>query len=197
MSLAKFFRANGCRAAHWKGGRLAAALELARREGKPLLTYVDRYQVFTDMELRQIGELRRKRFPQRVFRRLLAHLEGDPAPPPIFAYKYFDQLDRQYPGSKFILNTRGVDGWVKSRLRFKQGYRACIHGDDVHPRDDELTACWRDDWHSHHEAVRAYFKGRPESLLVFDIEADPIEALVEFCRPYQLDPRHWRQHNAS
>ena len=197
MSLEKLFIANGYRAAHWRGGRLAAAIEVARRRGEPLLSRAGDYQVYTDMELRGITALRKKWFPKRIFRQLVKELEVADVWTPIYAYKYFAQLDEQYPDSKFLLNTRDMTRWLESRFRFKDDYRACIHGDEAHESATELAACWEADWHAHHAAVRRYFASRPDDLLVFNIEKDPIEALVEFVAPAPLDPRHWQVHNAS
>ena len=197
MSLARLFAASGLRAAHWRGGTLAAWIELARREGKPLLSYVDRYDLYTDMEARDLGEIARRWFPRRPFRRLLATPDPDRGLAPIFAFRYFAELDRQYPGSKFILNTRDRERWIRSRLDFKANYRACQHGDRAHEDLDDLRACWRTDWDTHHERVRTYFAERPSQLLVFDIETDPIDAVVRFMAPTLIDPRHWQRHNAS
>ena len=196
-SLHQVFVANGHRAAHWQGGRLAAAIEVARRRSEPLLSRAGTYAVYTDMELRSIPELRKKWFPRRVFRQLLRELEVDGVWTPIYAYKYFAQLDEQYPGSKFLLNTRDVNRWIESRFRFKDDYRACIHGDEAHGSTTELAACWEADWHAHHAAVQRHFAGRPDDLLVFNVEKDPIEALIRFVAPAPLDPRHWHVHNPS
>ena len=196
-SLAQLFRDNGYRAAHWQGGRLAAAIEVSRRRAEPLLSRAGTYAVYTDMELRGIPELRHRWFPKRIFRQLLRELEVDGAWAPIYAYKYFAELDAQYPGSKFLLNTRDVQRWIESRFRFKDDYRACVHGDRAHATGAELADCWQADWHAHHAAVQRHFEGRPDDLLVFDIERDPIQALVDFVAPAPLDARHWRVHNAS
>ena len=196
-ALQQLFVANGYRAAHWQGGQLAAAIEVARRRSEPLLSRAGEYDLYTDMELRGIPELRTRWFPKRIFRALLKELAVDDAWAPIYAYKYFAELDVQYPGSKFVLNTRNIDHWLRSRLQFKDDYRACVHGDDAHEGVGELVACWEADWHAHHRTVREYFAGRSKDLLVFDIETDPIEKLVAFVAPAPLDPAHWRVHNAS
>lgn len=197
MALQRLFRANGYRAAHWQGGRLAAGIEIARRRGEPLLSRVGEYDVYTDMELRGIPELRKQWFPKPVFRTLLRELARDDAWNPIYAYKYFAEFDAQYPGSKFLLNTRDRAGWVRSRCGFKDDYRACVHGDHAHESLSALATCWEADWEAHHRAVREYFADRPDDFLVFDIEKDPIAKLVEFVAPAPLDPSHWRVHNAS
>lgn len=196
MSLAKFFRDNGYRAAHWQGGRLAAAIELARRERRPLLHHAGDYDIYTDMELRELAALRNKWFKRAVFRKLFKVLDPEQEPAPIFAYRYFKEFDTQYPGSKFILNTRSMDRWVQSRLQFKDDYRACLHGDRAHASEAEMIACWESDWHTHHADVRSYFADRPSDLLEFNIETDPIDKVIGFV-PMPLDVAHWTRHNQS
>lgn len=192
-SLAVFFRRNGYRAAHWNKGRLAEGMELARLEGEPLLRYVGNYDVYTDME----RVAHRRVLKGSVLRRLLSILEVDRIERPIYAFKYFRRLDRQYPGSKFILNVREVDRWIDSRMRFEAAdggrYRFCVHGEEAHADRAALAECWRHEWHEHLADVRGYFQGRDDDLLVFHIEEDPVEKLVRFFAraDHDLDPDLW------
>jgi hypothetical protein len=197
-SLADFFERNGLSSVHWKGGALAAAIELARREGRPLLHYVDDYDVYTDMEMRDVPKVMSRLIKGRILRRLSKKLDPEKDRSPIYAFKYFRQLDDQYPRSKFILNTRDVDRWVASRLRFNNAtYRSCIHGDNFHDNQSDLTNCWKEEWDAHHADVKAYFEGRPQDLLVFDIEKDGVDRLIGFFESTRLDARHWSKLNAS
>ena len=197
-SFAYFFKKNGFRASHWQNGTVAAYIELARRENKPLLTYVDRYQVYTDMELMDLSRLSKKMFNRRPIARLLKTLDHERELQPVYAYRYFKLLDQQYPGSKFILNLRDVDKWVSSRFRFnKARYRSCLHGDHFHATEEELARCWKDDWNEHVEAVKGHFAERPGDLLVFDIEKDNVEKIIEFFDMLNLNPDHWERRNAS
>lgn len=198
-SLCTFFKRNGYRAVHWAKGKLAEGMELARLEGEPLLHYVGRWDVYTDME--RVSH--RRIFRGRVLRRLL-RLEGvAELKRPIHAFRYFRTLDRQYPGSKFILNVRDVDLWIRSRLRFQgadgKPYRFCRHGHRAHRSEEELTDCWRDHWEAHTRDVREYFQGRPGDLLVFHIERDPIDKLVSFfgAAGHPLASRHWPWRNRT
>ena len=197
-SFAYFFRKNGFKTAHWRDGTVAAAIELARREGVPLLTHTDKFDVYTDMELVEIEAISRQRWPKKIFRRLLDRIGDGEALKPIYAYKYYALFDEQYPNSKFILNTRDVERWIASRFRFsKQRYRHCPHGAHYHASDEELADCWRAEWHSHLAAVREYFADRPADLLQFDIEVDGVDKIMEFFSMLDLDPRHWQRRNAS
>lgn len=198
-SLSTFFRRNGYRAVHWARGKLAEGIELARLEGRPLLHYVDRWTVYTDME----RVAHRRVFRGRLLRRLLRLKGTDALERPIYAFRYFRTLDRQYPGSRFILNLRDVDRWVESRLRFEADdggdYRFCRHGDRAHADEEALTACWRDHWRSHVRAVKAHFRGRPDDLLCFHIRNDPVEKLVSFMERagWDVDARRWPWRNRT
>lgn len=198
VSFAYFFRKNGFQTAHWRKGTVAAAIELARREGRPLLTYTDKFDVYTDMELVEIEAISRQRWPRKIFRRLLDAIGEGEELRPIYAYKHFALLDEQYPNSKFILNTRDRERWVRSRFRFsKQRYRHCPHGAHFHETDERLAECWRADWDAHLAAVRAYFADRPQDLLQFDIERDDVDKILAFFPMLDLDARHWQRRNAS
>ena len=96
----------------------------------------------------------------------------------------FEQLDRQYPGSRFILTTRAEDTWLDSREKHaranqqRAGY------------DGPLLTVDRDAWarerNEHHASVTAYFTGRETDLLVLDVAAgDGWEKLAPFlgCKP--------------
>jgi len=197
-SFAYFFNKNGLRASHWQNGTVAAAIETARIEGKPLLTYTGKYQVYTDMELMDLSTISRKFWNRSAIRKLLRVLDPENGLAPIYAYKHFKVLDEQYPGSKFILNVRDMERWVASRFRFsKQRYRSCLHGDHYHGSDEELAECWRSDWRSHISNVKEYFADRPDDLLIFDIETDGVEKIIDFFSMLKLDPGHWKQRNAS
>jgi len=191
-SLAEYFLANGLRAAHWRKGKLAYGIELARREGRPLLDYVDGYQVYTDMERVDLGAQLARRFRPRLLRRLEPHLRGEERERPIYAFEYFRELDRQYPGARFILNLRDPDAWLESRWRFRDGgYRDCKCGARRHDSKVELFACWRAHWEAHVAAVKAHFADRPSDLLVFDIDRDSIAVLNRFFANLALDPTRW------
>lgn len=198
-SIAVFFHRNGYRAAHWQKGVLAAGMEVARRRGEPLLRHVAGFDVYTDME--RVAQ--RRAIPHGLERRLDELQTPDERRRPVYAFKHFRQLDRQYPGSKFVLNVRDVDRWVESRLRFEADdggdYRFCVHGERAHPDEEALAACWRSEWRRHLRDVRSYFAGRDDDLLVFDIDED---APTEFARFFEgtrwtVDPGLWPWANRS
>lgn len=85
-SLHTFFARNGFPSVHWDRGRLARRMVQNCLDDRPILDgYDQKFRVFSDMQA-QSGRIR------------------------IEANQYFRVLDRDYPGSYFILNTRSW--WV-------------------------------------------------------------------------------------
>ena len=191
-----FFEQNGIRSIHWGRGSLAAGIEASRIEGKPLLHYVDGFQVYCDMEFMREDHAG-KHITRRPFRKLYSKLGGGRITSPIYAYTYFEDLDKQYPGSRFILNTRELESWIRSRRRFLDiGYTFCAHGDGVHGSQDELEDCWRNHWRGHISSVRRYFSDKPGSLLEYDIHKSEPRQISEFLPELDLDLSKWGRHNS-
>ena len=93
----------------------------------------------------------------------------------------FDLLDRQYPGSRFVMTTRDEDDWIRSRVRHvERNIRRRAEG-EYHGNFLEVDEpAWRALWRSHHERVERYFGGR-DDLLVVDLTANPEwDALCRF-----------------
>jgi len=194
-SLFHFFLKNGLKSIHWGHGSLAAGIEAAHIEGKPLLTYIGGFDVYCDMEFMRedhAGEW----ISERPFERLFANYPGQKIELPIYAFERFKELDQQYPGSRFILNKRDPGNWLRSRKNFlNSGYFFCIHGDDAHQNEQELDECWINHWNSHHNTVLEYFLDRPDAFIEFDIENDSPQKLVDFFEDLNLDVNHWAHHN--
>jgi hypothetical protein len=94
----------------------------------------------------------------------------------------FDVLDRQYPGSKFILTVREPEEWLDSRRRHVEANIARKargeYGGTFLTVDIDG---WRAEAIEHEQHVRAHFAGRPGDLLVLDIAAgDGWERLCPF-----------------
>jgi hypothetical protein len=91
----------------------------------------------------------------------------------------FRELDEAYPGSRFVLTTRDPRDWLRSREQHVKRNRRSLRyrGDAL--RIDRTR--WLEVWKAHHEAVLAWFEGRPADLLVMDIPAgDGFEELCAF-----------------
>lgn len=100
------------------------------------------------------------------------------------ASSYFKKLDKQYPNSKFILNVRNIDDWIRSRekhvlrktnldkLREKNPNNGWYHID---------KKAWEEEFKKHQSNVLNYFKDRDKDLLVFDVCAgDDWDKLCSF-----------------
>ena len=106
----------------------------------------------------------------------------------------FELLDRQYPGSKFILTTRDPESWIASRRRHV--LRNVARKQQGQYDGDFLTAdeaMWAKQDHEHHARVHAYFADRPGDLLMMDIVAgDGYEVLCPFLGlPVRDEPFPW------
>jgi hypothetical protein len=94
---------------------------------------------------------------------------------------FYPQLDREYPGSRFILTQRDPESWLRSIEchwpvmrewcerepqfgRFTDFISAVVYGSIGFHRDRFLYA-----YKTHERNVREYFRDRPEDLLVIDI----------------------------
>jgi len=84
----------------------------------------------------------------------------------------FKEFDRQYANSKFILNTRDIDAWIKSREKHLKRTPNLKKRQKQNPNSKWLKmdkALWREEFEEHHNNVRKYFADRPHDLLEFDV----------------------------
>ncbi|MDB6024285.1 MAG: hypothetical protein JWM68_508 [Verrucomicrobiales bacterium] len=154
LSLHTLFETNNYASIHWENGRLAQRIQENFDSRQPLLTGYEKFVFYCDME---------RLTSARWISIYITH---------------FKELDRQYPGSRFILNTRNVEHWIASRLShvdYAKRFCQCIEGDQ-----NELVQLWRRHWQQHHANVLKHFAGRPNSLLVFDIDTDSISKIKGF-----------------
>jgi Sulfotransferase domain len=86
----------------------------------------------------------------------------------------FEELDRAYPGSKYIYTVRERESWVRSYMRHYQRKQPSLHGhEDLTKTLYGTTGTEKDvlldayERHEHH--VLEYFRNRPDDLLVMDI----------------------------
>jgi hypothetical protein len=109
-------------------------------------------------------------------------------------------LDEQYPGSKFVLTTRDLPGWLQSRRRHVERNVARAAAGEY--SGTFLTVdldAWTQQWVTHHSRVSAYFTDRPNDLLVMNIVAgDGYPELCSFLgRPPPGEPFPWRHRSIS
>jgi hypothetical protein len=180
MTLWQFFKDNGIASIHHGKGKLAVSMHNNHINNKPLIAAkYAHYIVYTDME----------------------RLDADQ--PIDIGMTLFQELDRQYPGSKFILNTRDKKAWLKSRSMSRMNImtkQTLLHRTARRQQKslEQVLEQWSKEWDEHHKAVIAYFKDRPQDLLVFNIETDPPEKLCEFFKDqFILDPKLYSHVNKT
>ena len=116
----------------------------------------------------------------------------------ITAAAYFEDLDRLYPGSKFVLTIRDETDWLDScrrhwskspceldqkspahqriKMQVKALLRNRVYGTEQFEPDTFLSA-----YRAHNARVLKYFENRPDDLLVINIPAgDGYEKLTAF-----------------
>ena len=97
----------------------------------------------------------------------------------------FEILDTQYPNSKFILNTRNKEDWIKSRTHHFNDYQKhLVLGTKKYKKTWKWVTYSQDEWVSqwddHHSKVLAYFKDRRD-FTVFNIpHGDGYKKLCKF-----------------
>jgi hypothetical protein len=171
-TLLRFFQKNNIPSVHWEGGELAKRFdERKSRNHDPFFDY-----------------------PNATFFSDMIYLSHDRLIEP---YRDFKYIHYHHPDSFFILNTRNVGRWLKSRLshgNFAQRYQSVFNLESV----DEVISRWLVDWHQHHYEVLKYFEAHPKQLLYFDIELDGADKLVSFLNDdFKLDPTHYGHFNIS
>lgn len=149
MSIWRRLEALGFSATHLstpEGLNLALTMQANLEKGQPILTGLEAYDAFTDIEAQ-----REDRF-----------VEG---------YKFYPQILEQVPDAWFILNLRDRERWIKSRLDHNDGgYAAALLRLAGLPTLEALADQWRQDWDDHIKKVQAAIPA--ERLLVHNIETD-------------------------
>ena len=170
-TLHHFFKKNGLDSRHYicknknKNKNIASQIYKNKYENKLLLDGIDHYDVYSDMENIHSVTL-------------------------LYAQYLFKELDTQYPNSKFILNTRNVEKWLTSRQNHPGGKGKYIKKckKKLGLNDEELLKHWEKEWYDHHIDVIEYFIDRPNDLLIFDIEQESPDKIVNFFKEYiELD----------
>ena len=154
---------------HWRRGHLSVGwlIQKAHDEGLPLLAYLQECRYLSQMDV----------------------LWGEKAPgsaecvmnvwPQI---QYLEELDRYYPGSKFILNTRNITDHVRS-IRNWKNMRDRLIANEVPglPAGIGGAAGELENWiESHNQRVRSYFAGREEDFMEVQLGVTSAEQICKF-----------------
>jgi hypothetical protein len=175
-TLFKLFQKNGIPSVHYDSGFLADSIHNNHKKNKPLLDFNYRKKVFfSDME--------------NIYNKdCILYIPQ----------KYFKDLDREYPNSKFILNIRDKDNWIKSRCKHDNGFYLKSISVILNKSESEVVEMWKSEWDTHNLNVINYFKDRPNDLLIFNIEKDRPQKIYKFFKPYiTLNMRHYSHYNKN
>tara|TARA_B100002019_G_scaffold126423_1_gene108867 strand:+ start:1740 stop:2318 length:579 start_codon:yes stop_codon:yes gene_type:complete len=147
---------------HWDNGKVAREIHFNTINNKlPILGQYESYDVFTDMEDGDSNNLR------------LAHRD------------HFKVLDKCYPRSAFILNTRPIDEWIQSRITHIKGKFIKYHAQVNGVSEFEMIKIWKYWWYEHIKNVEEYFTGR-NNLLRYDIRMDDFSKFKDFFKDLEF-----------
>ena len=89
--------------------------------------------------------------------------------------RFVERLDKQYPGSKFVMNTmKSFDLYIRQRTANDRSYMRLAMAMTKTSSIQEMVTVSKHLWNVHKESVKKYFEGRPNQLLEFDYEDHPM-----------------------
>ena len=174
-SLFHFFKDNNISSIHYDGGKIANSMLRHYNNNEPMIDI--RYKntcFFSDME--------------NIFRKK----------PLYIGLLFFKELSYDYPNSIFILNIRDKNNWLKSRCLHKKGDYLKDTSSKLNLSEEEVIKLWSNQWDTHINNVKIFFKDKPNRLIIFDIETDPINKLVSFFQPLlKLNPNKYKHYGKT
>ena len=100
--------------------------------------------------------------------------------------RFYQELDREFPNSKFVLTIRDEEAWLKSCGKFfaegnHQFFKWIQLHFDIYGANTFDQSLFGDAYQKHIEEVKLYFVSRPNDLLIVDIpKGDGWEKLCQF-----------------
>lgn len=185
-ALFKLFQKSGVKSLHYMGRmhRKAGDFTLLNRNpqkvidrnlrsGRPPVEGLEEFRAFFDMEFTE--------GPRRIEN-----------------YRDFDRFAEAYPEALFIMNYRRKADWLKSRIAHNKGRYLKKHCEFVGTDATGVVRHWSEHYDEHIAQVEAYFGRDGDRCVWFDIDADPIEKIVDFFRPhYTLNLKRWKRVHAT
>lgn len=173
-ALTQLFKDNGIPAIHNDHQRLVAKMLKNLGSGRKIFAGYDKhYLVFSDLVLANKGVI----------------VEGN---------QFYIQMNRDYPNSLFILNTRSLDSWIRSRMRFNNGAFLKKQLDILGTADlGQVEKLWSMQKLNHEAEVRQFFSTMPERFLELNIESDDVPARLSKFLDLPIDPNGWKVLNES
>jgi hypothetical protein len=116
----------------------------------------------------------------------------------IEAALYFKEIFKEYPESYFILQTRDMKDWLKSRSNHNSDHPFVEKAASALTlTKDEVVDFWKTLRVEHHKNVVNFFR-RSSNFLIFTVDTDSVEVLIKFLEnDFTLAQRHWRSHNLT
>lgn len=170
-TLCNYFYRNNIQSIHWDDGKIAEKMKDNYKKGLKILSGYEDFIFFSDME---------------------DYINLN------YAHKtYFKELDKDYPDSKFILNIRNVDNWIRSRNNHWNGEYTNYICNKLNLTKEELNKKWKKEFYEHKKNVIDYFADKPGKLLIFDIEKDKPEKINDFFPELKLNKEFYEQINKT
>ncbi|WP_264874443.1 glycosyltransferase family 2 protein [Vibrio agarivorans] len=155
-SIFHYLQGEGLASVHWDSGKLSKKIKHNYEHDISLLSGYEGFQVFTDIEHREADNS--------------AFYSGE---------VYFRDLDKQYPGSIFILNFRNIDKWISSRINHPDYLSRTMRSSGMN--ESQVVEFWKRRYHGHISEVIDYFKDK-DNLIILDLDHDDDEKLYRELR---------------
>jgi len=108
------------------------------------------------------------------------------------AFKDFRRILSDYPDTILLLNIRGREAWIKSRVKHGHGtFLAMVMQAEGFASEAECLEFWRQDWEAHLADVRAFMASKPTQLVEFNSDTQSVDELVAMLPAYHLDAQAW------
>ena len=172
-SFHRLFTSSGVRSVHFEYVQGETRKNLAQRMvsnisiGESIIHGLTQFQAFSDMSYTDTK----------------LHIDG------AMLYRL---IHRELPSDYFILNTRNVDGWIRSRFLHNKGTLATRQMKLYECTKDELEVLWRKQFKEHHQDVVSYFSSTTDKFILYNIEDDKPDKLKDFLSlDFDIDIAHW------
>ncbi|WP_280570597.1 tetratricopeptide repeat protein [Chromohalobacter sp. 296-RDG] len=111
-------------------------------------------------------------------------------------YKEYEYIYHHYPDAYYILNTRSMEKWLRSRMNHRALAERYMSALDL--TETELLAYWKKEWIEHHNNTKRFFEDKGANFIVYDIEKDTPEKIANFLKnDYKIDTSQFGQHNQT
>lgn len=98
-------------------------------------------------------------------------------------FKEFKYIYTHYPDAIYILNTRNIDDWIKSRLNHNHGRFLERSMKSLNLDKDGVVEYWKKEWTEHHDEVRTFFDNK-SNFYEFNIDNYDMKHFCSFIGNY-------------